>query len=411
VQTGQDRDSDQVIRVESLGRVMEGPAPLTAGLGQPLPGRALLRALPGMPASWPSGWSRTRPRRHPALAATCWRRSSILASVHAVSPGIFSSLITSVEATCGRLVVWSSRLRAGRASSGDLPIELNIARHGDRTDMPSVAVITGASSGIGLATTRALAAADWSVIATARQPETAESLREIADEVPGVELRTLDVTSDESVGSCIDSILADLGGIDLLVNNAGAGHRGTLEQLTMDELSQAMELNFFGVARVTKAVLPAMRAARTGRVITVTSLNGVVALPFSDAYNAAKFAVEGLMESLATVMREFDVYISVLEPGPVRTAFYANLGGHVDNVSGDDPYVELINRYNARMAALGSSGQSAESVADVIREIAADPSPALRYQSSEQSRAIAAQKLVDTTGRSILAGTRTMLHP
>ena len=180
--------------------------------------------------------------------------------------------------------------------------------------MPSVAVVTGASSGIGLATTRALAAAGWSVIATARRPETAESLREIADELPGVELRTLDVTSDESVDSCIDSILTDRGGIDLLVNNAGAGHRGTLEQLTMDELSQAMELNFFGVARVTKAVLPAMRAARTGRVITVTSLNGVVALPFSDAYNAAKFAVEGLMESLATVMREFDVYISVLEP-------------------------------------------------------------------------------------------------
>ena len=145
--------------------------------------------------------------------------------------------------------------------------------------MPSVAVVTGASSGIGLATTRALAAAGWNVIATARRPETAESLREIAHELPGMELRTLDVTSDESVDLCIRSILTDLGGIDLLVNNAGAGHRGTLEQLSMDELSQSMELNFFGVARVTKAVLPAMRAARTGRVITVTSLNGVVALP------------------------------------------------------------------------------------------------------------------------------------
>jgi short-subunit dehydrogenase len=163
-------------------------------------------------------------------------------------------------------------------------------------------------------------------------------------------------------------------------------------------------LNFFGVARVTKAVLPAMRAARSGRVITVTSLNGVVALPFSDAYNAAKFAVEGLMASLATVMREFGVYISVLEPGPVRIAFFAKVGGHVDNISDDDPYGKLINRFNRRMAALGSSGQSAESVADVIREIAADPPPALRYQSSEESRAIAAQKLVDPTGRSILAG-------
>jgi NAD(P)-dependent dehydrogenase (short-subunit alcohol dehydrogenase family) len=106
-------------------------------------------------------------------------------------------------------------------------------------------------------------------------------------------------------------LLTDLGGIDLLVNNAGAGHRGTFEQLTMEELSHAIALNSFGVARVTKAVLPAMRTARTGRVISVTSLNGVVALPFSDAYNAAKFAVEGLME-MGTVMREFGVYISVL---------------------------------------------------------------------------------------------------
>ncbi|MGH3237975.1 MAG: SDR family NAD(P)-dependent oxidoreductase, partial [Streptosporangiaceae bacterium] len=175
-------------------------------------------------------------------------------------------------------------------------------------------MITGASGGIGLATTRELAAAGWNVIATARRPETAGSLRELAGQLPGVELRSLDVTSDESVGSCIGSVLADLGSIDLLVNNAGAGHRGTLEQLTVEELSQSMELNFFGVARVTRAVLPAMRAAGAGRVITVTSLNGVVALPFSDAYNAAKFAVEGLMESLAAVMREFGVYISVLEP-------------------------------------------------------------------------------------------------
>ncbi len=277
--------------------------------------------------------------------------------------------------------------------------------------MPSVAVITGASSGIGLATTRSLAGAGWDVIATARHPEAATSLQEIADELPGVQLKALDVTSDESVDSCIGAVLADRGRIDLLVNNAGAGHRGTLEQLSLSELSQAMELNFFGVARVTKAVLPAMRAARSGRVITVTSLNGVVALPFSDAYNAAKFAVEGLMESLATVMREFGVHISVLEPGPVRTAFFANVGGHVDNVSDDDPYRDLINRFNGRISALGSTGQSAESVAEVICQIAADPSPALRYQSSEQARAFAAQKLVDTTGRSVLAATGALLQP
>ena len=277
--------------------------------------------------------------------------------------------------------------------------------------MSSRALITGASGGIGLATTRALASAGWDVIATARNLPPAESLREVADELSGVTLRTLDVTSDESVDSCVGSILADVGSIDLLVNVAGAGMRGTLEQLTLQELSQTMGLNFFGVARVTKAVLPGMRAAGAGRVITVTSLNGIVALPFSDAYNAAKFAVEGLMESLATVMREFGVYISLVEPGPVRTAFFDNLGRHGGTVDDNDPYRELINRFNERMAALGSGGQSAESVAEVICEIAADPSPALRYQPSEGARSIAAQKLVDITGRSIIEATGALLAP
>jgi NAD(P)-dependent dehydrogenase (short-subunit alcohol dehydrogenase family) len=105
----------------------------------------------------------------------------------------------------------------------------------------------------------------------------------------------------------------------------------------MDELSQSMELNFFGVARhQSRVACHAHGWDRPGH--HRDELNCVVALPFSDAYNAAKFAVEGLMESLAPVMREFEVYISVLEPGPVRTAFFANVGGHVDNVSDDDPY-------------------------------------------------------------------------
>jgi short-subunit dehydrogenase len=212
------------------------------------------------------------------------------------------------------------------------------------------------------------------------------------------------------VHQCISSVLADLGSIDLLVNNAGAGHRGTLEQLTLADLSGAMDLNFFGVARVTKAVLPTMRAARSGRIITVTSLNGVIALPFSDAYNAAKFAVEGLMESLAAVMREFGVFVSVVEPGPVRTAFFANVGGHTDNIAEDDPYRDLITRFNGTMAALGAAGQTAESVAEIICTVAADPEPALRYQSSDRSRALVAQKLVDPTGRSVLAATGSLLR-
>jgi hypothetical protein len=133
-----------------------------------------------------------------------------------------------------------------------------------------------------------------------------------------------------------------------------------------------------------------------------------VFLPFSDVYNAPS-SPSRRHGKLATVMREFGVYISVLEPGPVRTAFFANVGGHVDNIGNDDPSAELINRFNRRICCIGSGGRSAESLADVIREIAAEPSLALRYQSSEESRANAAQKLVDPTSRSILGDPKTSL--
>ena len=277
--------------------------------------------------------------------------------------------------------------------------------------MTRIAVVTGASSGIGLATTGALARAGWTVVATARHPESADALQTLAASTPSILIGPMDVTDDGSVRSRIDSVLADFGRIDLLINNAGAGYRGTLEQLDVAELTATMEVNFFGVVRVTKAVLPTMRAARSGRIVTVTSLNGVVALPFSDAYNAAKFAVEGLMEGLAPVLREFGVYVSVLEPGPVRTPFFANVGGRRGDIGADDPYAALVTRVDARIAGMGSVGQSAESVADVICDIAADPSPALRYQSSEQARSIAVQKLVDPTGRSVVEATAALLRP
>ena len=116
-------------------------------------------------------------------------------------------------------------------------------------------------------------------------------------------------------------------------------------------------LNFFGVARVTRAVVPGMRSRGSGRIVTVTSMNGVIAMPFSDAYNAAKFAVEGLMEGLAPVLATFGVYVSVLEPGPVRTAFLRNAGGRTGGVDAGDPYADLLSRYNATMAGLLGGGR------------------------------------------------------
>lgn len=272
------------------------------------------------------------------------------------------------------------------------------------------ALVTGASSGIGLATAAALADDGWQVVATARIPERAEVLIALAADRPTITTHQLDVTSAESVADCVNSLLADRGGIDLLVNNAGAGHRGTLEQLSDAEFEQSLAVNFYGVARVTRAVLPGMRAAGQGRIITVTSMNGVVAMPFSDAYNAAKFAVEGLMEGLAPVLREFGISVSILEPGPVRTSFLRNARGRVSEVDQQDPYAELLGRYNTTMAGLLNTGESPDDVAAVIAGIARDSHPHLRYQSSSGATAIAARKVIDPSGDSIVAATSAFLR-
>jgi len=277
------------------------------------------------------------------------------------------------------------------------------------TTSPGTALITGASSGIGLATAGALADDGWHVAATARNPSAASELQELAANRPNVQIRELDVTAEASVSGCVDSVLSERGGIDLLVNNAGAGHRGTLEQLGDDEFAKCFAGNFYGVARVTRAIVPGMRARSRGRIITVTSMNGVVAMPFSDAYNAAKFAVEGLMEGLAPVLRTFGIDVSVIEPGPVRTSFLRNAGGRIAEVAADDPYAELLNRYNTTMAGLLNSGESAADVAAVIAAIARDPKPHLRYQSSANATTIASRKVIDPTGDSIVAATSAFL--
>lgn len=159
----------------------------------------------------------------------------------------------------------------------------------------TTALVTGTSSGIGLHTAIGLARTGVDVVATVRDTGRADALRTAAA-AAGVELdiRALDVT--DPVGA--RDLVADVGPVDILVNNAGRGAVGTLEQLTDEDLQAQLDTNYLSVARLTRLVLPGMRERGTGRVVTVTSVGGAVGQPFSDAYCAAKFAVEGLMLSL-----------------------------------------------------------------------------------------------------------------
>ncbi|MCY1078811.1 SDR family oxidoreductase [Archangium lansingense] len=277
--------------------------------------------------------------------------------------------------------------------------------------MAPIALVTGTSTGIGLSTAVQLAKAGFEVIATLRNPEKAERLRAraTAEGVP-LDIRALDVESDESVRQCVREVLQRHGRIDVLVNNAGAGFRGSMEQTSPEALRRTMEVNFFGVWRVTQAVFPVMREQRSGRVISVSSIGGLIGQPFNDAYCAAKFAVEGFMESLAPVAEKLGIHISLIEPGPVSTEFVNNVLAASDGMTGElGPYRPLLEGYMSRLKGRYDGAQTGDDVAKIIVEVATTAQPHLRYLTSDAVRGIARHKYADVTGDGVLALTRTVI--
>jgi NAD(P)-dependent dehydrogenase (short-subunit alcohol dehydrogenase family) len=167
-----------------------------------------------------------------------------------------------------------------------------------------------------------------------------------------------------------------------------------------------MDVNFFGVWRVTRAVVPSMRAARSGRIISVTSVGGLLGQPFNEAYCAAKFAVEGMMESFAPVARRLGIRVSLVEPGAVRTEFGASVQKdvHANPRADIDAYRPLIESYlSETMRTYAQAAQTADDIARVILDAATADDPHLRYTTSPNVGALAAKKYVDPTGDSLLA--------
>ncbi len=272
------------------------------------------------------------------------------------------------------------------------------------------ALVTGTSTGIGQATALAFAQHGFAVTATVRTDEAAAGVRAAAaDAGAEVDVVLLDVTDAASVDEVVAAHVARHGRLDVLVNNAGRGRLGTTEQVSAEDLQATLDVNLFGVWHLTRAVLPGMRAQGSGRIVTVSSIGGVVAQPFNDAYCAAKFAVEGMMESLAPVAAAFGVAVVLVEPGPVATNFVQNVDGLTVFGHPDDPYLPLLQAYVTNTAAAFERAQTPQEVAEVVLAAATDPSPALRYQTSPDVTERAAVKLADTTGASSLASARTRL--
>ncbi|MBN9383352.1 MAG: SDR family oxidoreductase [Chitinophagaceae bacterium] len=239
--------------------------------------------------------------------------------------------------------------------------------------MKKTVFITGASSGFGKATVKLFHQKGWNVIATMRSPENEKELSAFS----GVLVTRLDVTDNSSIGEAVQTGIRQFGGIDVLVNNAGFGTLGTLEAAPEEAIQQQFEVNVFGLIKVTKAVLPDMRARKTGIIINVSSVGGRVTFPFCTLYHATKFAVEGLTESLQYELNPLGIRTKLVEPGGYKTDF-AGRSMNIYGTDGLDDYQQPFESFLGRLADWPMSENIGE-VAEVIYEAATDGAEKLRY--------------------------------
>lgn len=260
--------------------------------------------------------------------------------------------------------------------------------------MTKVILVTGTSSGLGIDIAVQAAKAGHTVYATMRNLDKREALDQAAAQA-GVALHVLalDVQDSDSVTAAVAQIIAEQGRIDTLINNAGAGFVRTTEQASEADINWVMDVNFMGVVRCTKAVLPHMRQARSGHVITISSVGGLVGQPFNEIYCAAKFAVEGYTESLASyVTPHFGINFTAMEPGGISSEFAANVMKHVAATGGmlEDEYLPILQKYvggsQTRQAGSDIYQTSAE-VATVVMGCIEAENPPIRQRTSNWSEA------------------------
>ena len=239
--------------------------------------------------------------------------------------------------------------------------------------MKKTVFITGASSGFGKESVRLFHEKGWNVVATMRSPEKEQDLIGLSD----VLVTKLDVTDKATISSAIALALGTFGQIDVLINNAGYGALGALEAASDEEIRRQLEVNFFGLIAVTKAVLPGMRTRRSGVIVNVSSMGGRITFPFSTLYHAAKFAVEGLTESLQFELTPLGIRTKIIEPGGYKTEFAGrSMSAFGAGVLAD--YRQPWDRFIAKLAQWSFS-ENIREVAEVVYRAATDGSDQLRY--------------------------------
>ena len=240
--------------------------------------------------------------------------------------------------------------------------------------MKKVALVTGASSGIGKETARLLLEQGYSVYGAARRVEKMIELKDA-----GVKLLAMDVTDDASMVAGVNEILKNEQRIDLLVNNAGYGSFGALEDVPITEARYQFEVNIFGLARLTQLVLPTMRKQHSGKIINVSSIGGKLGEPHGSWYHATKFAVEGLSDSLRMELKQFGIDVVVIEPGAIITEWNSIARENLLKVSGNTDYKILANKHAIMLANADKRGSQPVVVAKTIVKAAMAKRPKTRY--------------------------------
>ncbi|HQW27590.1 MAG: SDR family NAD(P)-dependent oxidoreductase [Verrucomicrobiales bacterium] len=250
---------------------------------------------------------------------------------------------------------------------------------------PQIILVTGASSGIGKATVQALLAQGYRVHAGARRVEKMESLK-----TAGAVVHSLDVTDEISIKTLVDTIHKDEGRLDVLVNNAGFGVYGSIEDVSVEEARHQFEVNLFGLACLTRLALPPMRERGAGLIINISSMGGKVYTPLGAWYHASKHALEGWSDCLRLEIAPFGIRVVIIEPGAIATEFGELAIAPLLERSGEGPYAGMAQNMAAatRRTFTGGKASPPSLIADLIVKVITSPRPKTRYVAGYLSRPV-----------------------
>ncbi len=232
--------------------------------------------------------------------------------------------------------------------------------------MEKVALVTGSSSGIGFETSLALARDGFYTFATMRDVSKGDKLMEISKkENLMIDIIELDVDKEDSIKNTVQNIMEKKQRIDLLVNNAGWGLWGSVEDVSVDEFKTQFETNFFAIIRMIQEVLPIMRKQNSGNIVNISSVAGRIGFPISPAYISSKFALEGLSESLRFELMPFGINVIIIEPGVIKTNFFEpiKLAKKAENT---DVYKDITTKVISGVKMMAQMGTEPKVVADTI---------------------------------------------